>query len=172
MRGRSASRRAFTLVELVGVIIVLSAISLTAIPAMNGIDRARRAADRERVFAALASARRLAPATGTPHGVSFPSGGGRCVSLRWPEGESSPGVTPDAFGNVGDGVALTADPVSTAGGVWASGGSEPAVWFGPSGAPLEGEPDGTDEPAGEAVLVVFASGETIEITPHTGRIAP
>jgi len=165
---RRSARRGFTLVELGAVVVVLGALSLTAIPALRGIDLARAAADRERTLAALCAARRLATASGTPHGVTFGPGGATAALERWPEGAAGAERAEDALGAEDAGWALGADPVATVAGV----AGDPAVWFDADGAPLASDPGTTMKPALTTVEVRFASGETIAVTARTGMVTP
>jgi len=162
------ARRAFSLIELGCVLVVLGALSLTAIPSVRGIDAARRGVDRERVLTAVCAARRLATASGTPHGAWFGAGGDRVELRVWPEGDPAASPAAGALGVDDAGSSLDADGVASV----SVGGAGLAVWFDASGAPLDGDPDGGAAPAGAAVEVVFESGRTVRVMAYTGMVTP
>jgi prepilin-type N-terminal cleavage/methylation domain-containing protein len=164
---RQHSRRGFTLVELVGVVIVLGVMAGAAIPALRGMDRASERADREAAASTLRVARALAVASGAPHAAAFePSGVVRVE--RWRDGDAEPAVGP--MGEVVRVTRTSDDPATRVGGD-AIAGDSLRVWFGARGAPLAA---GSDPQSGalsaEAITIVFSSGAQLEVEAQTGGV--
>ncbi len=90
MTGHAPRRRGFTLVELAGVIVVLAALSLTAIPALSGIERAGAAADRDHVETLGVLARERAWASGVPHALRFSVARDSVVVVELPAFDGDP----------------------------------------------------------------------------------
>jgi Tfp pilus assembly protein FimT len=66
-----ASRSAFTLIEAMVVVILMSIIAVTVMPALNNLDKARQGAAADELIRLLTQARALAMASGRPVGVSI-----------------------------------------------------------------------------------------------------
>ncbi|MFI4896543.1 MAG: Tfp pilus assembly protein FimT/FimU [Phycisphaerales bacterium JB059] len=66
----AGSRAAFTLIEAMVVVILMSIIAVSVMPALNNLDEARRGAAADELIRLLSQARALAMASGRPMGVS------------------------------------------------------------------------------------------------------
>ncbi len=88
MRTRTATtrRRAFTILELLAAIVILSIVAVTAIPAWSHASEARIASVADRVEMATIQARACAINTGIPHGLQVNSASIRAVYLPNPAG--------------------------------------------------------------------------------------
>lgn len=166
MRERANPRRSrgVSLVELLGVMLILSILAGGAVPALRGIDRAGAVGDREAAESSFGLASRLALASGVPHVVVVLADGTGVRVEREAFGGDPGGLARDASGQELVPVVLRYDPIVTVGGA-APSLSGTGVRFGAGGAPLEGETLGLAE---EPLVVVFASGERLEIEAVTG----
>jgi len=167
---RFGVRTAFTLVELVGVMVILGIIAGAAVPALTGVSRARERADRESAAESIRLARALALASETPHAATFFGSGEaiRIERLSPISGSAEPAV--DALSDLVPPIAASADAVTSIGGqaVTARG---LRVWFDAEGVPLElGTDPASADAAEEPIVVLFDSGERFEIRAHTGVI--
>ena len=165
-----ASRRGVTLVELTGVMIVLVAISFTAIPAMTGVERAAGAGDRDAVETMVVLARQRAWTTGRPHAIRVD---GDELSLVWiPSDGDAPTWVVSSFGDdAQDERVLASDGVTQVTVVDPAGGGTAELWFGAGGEALEREPDdAAGQAVSEAVEIRFESGRTLRIEPRSGML--
>ncbi len=161
MFARGSSRfRAFTLVEAMVVVILMSIIAVTVLPALGNLDEARRGAAVDEVARVLTHARSLAMASGRPSGVSFELGaetirvmtiettGGAPTPAADALGQPEPAVAlPDLYAGV-ELVGITHGDGSTASGV---------VWFGFDGVPRLRD-------AGGALVGPFTQDAVVELT--------
>ncbi len=167
---RLGATRGFTLVELVGVMVVMAIIAGAAVPAISGVSRARERADRDSAAASLRLARALAVASGTPHAARF-AGPGEAVRVeRLSPISGSPEPAVDPLGELVPAPIVRADAATTVGGRPVTAGGL-RVWFDADGTPLEvgSDPVG-GEAADEPVIVLFDSGERLVVRARTGAI--
>ena len=90
--------RAFTLVEMLTVVIVLGIVAATSIPAFTSVAEARKAAATAEVERLLITARARAMATSCPTGLEIPLAGDSVRTLEILSTGASPTVAKDLFG--------------------------------------------------------------------------
>ena len=168
-----ALRAGFSLLELIAVMLILSAISAVAVPMITSLTGLQTHSARATLFAALAFSQANAGATGTPTGVRIDLAGQtyRFLQVQDP----GPGVeplldplgAPSASSRVSRASRAIVDRVegkdlST---------TEPTVWFGYLGSPERRDADGAlISPAADVTRIVLEQGDPILVHPITGVI--
>ncbi len=168
------SCRAFSLVELVMVIGLLSLISATAIPTLSWMADARAGALRDECARQLRLARASALATGMPHGVSFDLGAGTLTLVRIESSGASPGPALGPTGSPVEPVRLgsrygSQGVASVINGDGTSG--DAVLWFGFKGTPEVRNASGVvSAPFAQDAVVTVSGGATIVVRRVTGAI--
>lgn len=139
------ARRAFTLAELVGVMILLSVLGAAAIPAFRTVERTREHALAREVQRRLSLARSWAASTGAPAGVTLDPAAGTITLMRIVNAGDSPTILPTSTGDAGAPWRIAADFPSAAilsveHGDGASGAG--TIWFDADGKPHLRDADG------------------------------
>lgn len=93
----NSRRTAFTLVEMLAVVIVMSLLAASSLPAMSAIDDAKRAAAANEIERLLISARARAMASARPTGVQLAAGSVFTV-IEIAGDHAAPTTTGDVFG--------------------------------------------------------------------------
>lgn len=97
----AAARRAFTLAELVAVMVVTGILAAGAVPAMRSVERTRERALAAEVQRRLSLARSWAAATGRPAGLRIDTATGALTLVRIAADGDPPTVLPAASGAPG-----------------------------------------------------------------------
>ncbi|MFG0274035.1 MAG: Tfp pilus assembly protein FimT/FimU [Phycisphaerales bacterium] len=168
------ARRAYTLVELLGVLSIAGVVALTAAPAVDRLARARHGALETETRRMLSLARAHAIATGQPTGLTVDPVAETLTLVRI----SAPGGAPEAFpGPTGADLPAFdvearlpgAEVVAVAGGDGASGAQ--TLWFGYAGAPERRNPAGVRlGDWSQDATVTLSGGRTITIRRTTGAM--
>jgi Tfp pilus assembly protein FimT len=167
------SRPAFTLFELIGVLVVLGVLSATAIPAISTITRAKVEAARAEVAFALVFARETAASTGVPTGVRIDVGSQEMSYVHILTPGDPPSVMTNASGEARESVvidrngAAAVEEVTGAG----SGAAAGTVWFGHAGVPEKRAVDGSYlQDAPSDISISFTTGDPLTVHAHTGVV--
>lgn len=169
---RRRLRRAFTVAELIGVMVIVSALSISAAPAMQWMARSRQTGLEAEVARLLREARALAIASGRPAGVQFSDDNAQ-VALVWIRADSEPPTgapgptgqpsTPMVVASQFPGAAITS--------VLVDGDAQSALWFGFAGAPeLRSETGAFTSALPEDAIIAFEGGATITLRRITGLL--
>lgn len=168
------ARRAYTLVELLGVLSIAGVVALTAAPAVDRLARARHGALKTEVTRMLALARAHAIATGQPTGLSIDPAADTLALVRIDAPGAAPSALPGATG--ADGVVFDinarlpgADLITVTGGDGATGAQ--TLWFGYAGAPERRSPAGARLSGwSQDAAITLSGGHTITIRRTTGAM--
>ena len=142
---RHHARRAFTLAELVVVMILLSVLSAAAIPDFRTVERARKHALAREVQRRLSFARSWAASTGAPAGVALDPAAGTITLMRIAQSGDPPTIIPTPTGDAGAPWRIAADfPSAVILSVEHGDGSSGAgtIWFDADGKPHLRDGDG------------------------------
>ncbi len=171
--GRSNQRGAFTILELMVVVLIVAILSASAIPAFEQVRVCRQAAARGEVVSLLRSARAHAMTLGDPCGLEIDADGGRCALLTIaPGGEPQPLL--DALGSADEVIELgVAYPGATVGSLTLPDGSSGSgvIWFSNTGTPELHEEDGEYAgPATHDAEIVIGDTDAVVVQRNTGQI--
>lgn len=103
----SSTRRAFTLIEAMVVVVLMSVIAVTVLPALGNLEDARRGAAADELARMLTHARSLAMASGEPSGVEIDLGNESARLVRIASAGGSPVAAIDALGQPEQGVVFS-----------------------------------------------------------------
>lgn len=166
-------RRGFTLIELMVVSVVLALLAVTVLPAMDELDRMRRAAALSDLKMTLTSARALAVATGDPCGVEIDAESGWIRGVRLPPGGEVLGLL-GPLGEEEEGwyIGLRYAGAEIAEVEFADGSSgDGTVWFGSEGELERRADDGEYVGAATSdVRIEVADGGVVEVDRVTGLV--
>ena len=143
------TRRGFTILEVVAVIVVMAILAAAAIPAVVQVQQGRLAGAREEVLRRLATARSSAMATGQPTGVRFALAANTtqlvvavktpaaitAASTQWGSTEPVRSIASDFPGVMLLGAAAAGSPLTTYTPISVASAPTTILWFGPSGEP-------------------------------------
>lgn len=168
------ARRAFSLAELVGVMILLSVLSAAAIPAFRTVERTREHALAREVQRRLCLARSWAASTGAPAGVALDPGAGTITLMRIAQPGDPPTIIPTSTGDTGAPWRIAADfPSAAILSVEHGDGSSGAgtIWFDAEGKPHLRDEDGDyiDDFTQDALVTVSGPAD-ITVRRLTGLI--
>jgi type II secretory pathway pseudopilin PulG len=169
---RRRQRRAFTVAELIGVMVIVSALSISAAPAMQWMARSRQKGLEAEVARLLREARALAIASGRPAGVQFTDDNAQ-VALIWISADSEPPTgAPGPTGQpTSPMVVASRFPGAGITSVTVDGDLATALWFGYAGAPeLRTETGAFTSTLPEDAIIEFAGGGTVTIRRVTGLV--
>lgn len=172
----TAQTRAFTLIEMISVLVLVSVLSVTAIPAIARLDRAQDAAMLREVERQLRLAQTAAVATGMPAGIEFNLDTQTIQLLQLnpetlvqvPLGRLGSGSDPalhlpQAFASASI-AALSVHGVALSTGIH-------RLWFAPDGTPHTREDSGSDpQPISQALIVRSARDDEVRVLPWTGQV--
>lgn len=166
-------RSGFTLVELMFVVVIMSIVSVSVIPAMNNVAQMRAGAARDDLVRMIEVSKGLAVASGVPHGVQVDlvsstiemveiTDQGRIQTLRDPlTNESRSIVLPVVY----SGITL----ISMVNGD--GGGGSGVIWFDFESTPHTRTNDGAFDAVNTLVATItLSSGEQVRIHPHSGLV--
>ena len=131
-------RRGFSLTELIAVIVILSAMALSAAPAVRSMSGARQGAMSRQLVRLLELARAHATATGQPTGLIYDSAGGAFQLRRIATDGGAPTPVPDPLGATFDDLTLSVEYPSVTVTGFITGDGDPShsgVWFAYDGTP-------------------------------------
>jgi prepilin-type N-terminal cleavage/methylation domain-containing protein len=173
-KSNSHLRRAFTLLEVSVVIIVIGIVAVTVVPAFNSLAAMRQAAAAEEVERRLVMARSLAVSEGRPIGLhidpstdivqlyTIPAAGAAPTILTMPDGQPDPGLSLVA-------TYPGSDITSAVGGDGAVGAV--TIWFGYDGSPELRTSTGTlTGPWTSDAVITLAGDNTVTIRRMTGMV--
>ncbi|MBL0921893.1 MAG: hypothetical protein IBJ10_07170 [Phycisphaerales bacterium] len=172
--GRSRVQPAFTLAELVGVMVLVGVLAAAAIPALRSVERTREHALAREVQRRLCFARSWAASTGAPVGLSIDVGAGLLTLVRIEQEGEAPEELPNGAGGAGGAWRIAASfPSGAVLAVSHGDGSrgDGTIWFGPDGSPQVRAGDGayiggfTDDAA-----VTVSGPATITVRRLTGLV--
>ncbi len=172
-----AHRGGFTLVELIAVVVVLAAVSISAAPALVSLSGIRDASLGRELGRRVNLARAVAGASGRPTGVRFDAAAQSMMLVQVATAGAPPTPLPGITGSV-DGGSAGADSVSSLfpGSSIVSVSLDPAgahdtLWFSYMGVPHLR--DGTGAPAGDLVqdaVIGVSGGHTLTVRMVTGLV--
>ncbi len=172
---RPQLRRAFTLVELGVVVVVVGILGVTVIPAWNSLTGTRQAAAAEEVERRLVMARSIAVAEGRPVGVRIDPATDLVRSYTIPAAGGAPEFMANFDGELDAGVLIAAaypgaDITGVSGGNNATG--DQTLWFGFDGTPELRTSGGvfTSSWSSDAVITL-AGGNTVTVRRGTGMVS-
>ena len=157
---RPPTQRAFTLAELIGVMVLMSVLSAAAIPALRGLQDRREQALAREVQRRLSLARSWAAATGAPAGLTVDPVAGSLLLVRIERPGDPPTAAPGPGGAAGAPLLVASQfPGAAVVSVLHGDGSTGAgtIWFGPDGRPQTRDASG-------AYLSDFASDALITVS--------
>ena len=169
----AGSRTAFSLFELVGVLVILGVLAGTAIPVVSSITGLKVEAVRAEVSASLVFARETAAATGLPTGVRMDISTQEMGYVQISALGAAPAPMLDVAGIPRQSVRVDRNGGAGFEGVTgASGvGADRIVWFGLAGVPQLRAADGSfSQEAPSDAVIAFTSGENLTVRAHTGLI--
>ncbi len=171
---RTSRSRAFTLVEAMIVVILMSIIAATVVPALGNLDEARRGAATDEVVRLLTHARALAMASGRPGGVAFDLASGSAQVVAITSSGGAPEAAADALGqperpvllsDLYSGVELVS--IIHGDGSTASG----TVWFRFDGIPQLRDAGGTlVGPFSQDAVIELSGSRTVTVRMGTGLV--
>lgn len=155
-----ASRSAFTLIEAMVVVILMSIIAVTVMPALNNLDKARQGAAADELIRLLTQARALAMASGRPVGVSIDLEEDAALIVQISAAGDPPTPATDPMGQPEEAVRFAeqysgVELVAMTQGDGASGSG--AIWFRFDGEPQTRAADG-------ALVGAFTQDATVELS--------
>lgn len=167
------SRAAFSLLELVAVMTILSIISAAALPIVRSSARVQTHAVRASLVASLSMAQANALTTGTPSALRLDLDSQTAILIRMRR--PGPGVEAlaDPLGRPEVERALGGADRAIVTGVQGSdlSASEPTIWFGYLGVPERRAATGAlVGPATDQTVILLDGGEPIRVHPATGMI--
>ncbi len=133
-----AGRRGFSLVELIAVMVVMSALAFSAAPAVRSMTSARQGAMSRQLVRLIELARAHATASGQPTGLVYDSASGAFQLRRIASDGASPTATPNPLGGTYDDLVLSVEypSVAVTGFVTGDGNAKhQAIWFSFNGTP-------------------------------------
>lgn len=167
---RASVTRAFTMIELIAVIVVMGIVATVAIPSLSRVTDARAASAARALYQHTAFARECAVNLGSRTWVVFDTASGSCAVLAEPEGGTGySDARPLTDPRTGRPLALTLGSGEYAGVgiVSASPGQPGVVGFDWLGSPLDA--------AGVALVedgsVTLTNGTVLRIRAYTGALA-
>jgi len=131
-------RRGFTLIELVAVMVVFSALAISAAPAVRSMASAREGAMSRQLVRLLELARAHATASGQPTGLVYDSDAGSFQLRRIATEGAAPTPVPDPLGATFDDLSLAVEYPSVTVTGFTTGDGDAAnqcVWFSFNGTP-------------------------------------
>lgn len=179
MRQARASRVGFTLVELIAVVVVLSAVSITAAPALMSLSSIRDASLGRELGRRINLARAVAGAGGRPTGVRLDTTAQTMMLVQIASVGAAatplPGITGSVSGGpaVGDSVGSLFPGSSILSVSLDPGGAHDTLWFGSMGVPHLR--DGTGAHAGDLAqdaVIGLSGGRTVTVRMVTGLVEP
>lgn len=135
---RTTGRRGFTLVELIAVMVIMSALAFSAAPAVRSMTSARQGAMSRQLVRLIELARAHATASGQPTGLVYDSGSATFQLRRIASVGAAPSATPDPLGGTYKDLALSVEypSVAVTGFVTGDGdANHQAIWFSFNGTP-------------------------------------
>jgi type II secretory pathway pseudopilin PulG len=168
------ARRAYTLVELLGVLSIAGVVALTAAPAVDRLARARHGALETETRRMLLLARAHAMATGQPTGLTIDPVADKLAIVRIDAPGGAPSALPGPTGAAADEFDINArlsgaDIIAVTGGDGAAGAQ--TLWFGYAGAPERRSPAGARlGDWSQDATIALSGGHTITIRRTTGAI--
>jgi prepilin-type N-terminal cleavage/methylation domain-containing protein len=131
-------RRGFSLIELIAVIVILSALAVSAAPAIRSVGTAREGSMSRHLVRLVGIARAHASATGQPTGLIYDSGAGSFLLRRIATDSAAPTPVPNPLGvSYPDLILAVEYPAVTVTG-FTTGDGDPlhsAIWFSFDGTP-------------------------------------
>ena len=165
------SGRAFTLIEVIVVLVILGILTVGAFPALGALQGARANSGADRVQSELFHARSLAMATGDPVGAVINTGSSSVQLVTLSDDEPERVLGP--LGEPREPLRLTQvlPGVTITGYTAPDGGSTNPLWFGFSGLPELRDETGAAV-SGEVgdTLIEIAGGPTLRVVGATGAI--
>lgn len=167
-------RGAFTLIELIAVLVIAGILAATISPVMDSIRRTRDAGFAREIVRRLLLARAHAAATGQPAGVRFTAATQSVSMLRITSGGAAPTPMPsanggapapaaDALGALFPGASMTAVSIS--------GPTGDTIWFDYEGTPhLRTTAGAYAGPLAADATITISGGRTITIHAVTGMV--
>ena len=174
-RAMTARKRpGFTLTELVAVMVILGALSITAAPAVRSMTSAREGAMSRQLERQLELARAFATASGQPTGLIYDSGESVFRLRRIATDGGAPTPVPSPLGATYDDLLLAVAYPSVAVTGFTTGDGDPshqAVWFGFDGTPEVRDDAGVLISGFTQDAVITTTGvHTVTIRMSTGAI--
>lgn len=168
-------RIGFTLVEMIAVLVLVSILSVTAIPSLARLDSARDAAMISECDRLLRFAQAGAVSSGLPTGVQIDLDAQTLAVITIGPDEQTVPLNRDATGQplvVFVAEAFGAALISEAGVTGSSSDrGEVAIWFDYDGTPHTRDADGSDpQDISDPFILRSASGRTISVLPITGKV--
>jgi prepilin-type N-terminal cleavage/methylation domain-containing protein len=142
-RSRLISRRGFTLLEVVVVVLVIGIMAATVVPSLSAMGSSRASAALAEVQRALMVARERALATGEPSGVAFDLTNQTMQMVRISVPGASPSAAPSPLGVDSEAVVISSryTGVRISGLAFPSGAT--SLWFSYDGVPQTRSSSGT-----------------------------
>lgn len=170
----SSRTRAFSLVELVAVMVILGVLSVAAIPSLGALSQTRKAALAVEIERRLLVCKAWASGTGEPAGLKIDTANQLISSVRLVPGATGPTTIPGPTGDTDSGSSLFV-PASFPGVSVASISTPPnsdnTIWFAHDGTPQARSSTGTlIGPLSGITRIVIADGPTVSVIPLTGVV--
>jgi prepilin-type N-terminal cleavage/methylation domain-containing protein len=167
------ARRGFTMLELAVVLLVMSVVAVSVLPAVGLLDASRRSAAGDELARVLEDARERARASGRPFGVEIDAVNERVRTLTIETSGSAPTSMRDPLGAEESWTVLSRRYPGAAIVTFSNGrdGGGTVVWFSSSGVPEIRSSGGAlvGEFTRDAVIQMN-DGRTLRVTRNTGSI--